>query len=289
MTMMTVQSATILLQASKIPFWQSPRAFHAVAPRLRLSSSIPSPIESTRHPLLHKLPQPPKSSLLLDDTLLTVVLSSAYVSKGNINDLIDSFRFIPRRRHPFALKLALLQNTAFVGWPKVLESYAALQQAGFLLNTASPHTPSHGDGVPDLNDGSDESSEVRKRRGEMICNEIYGNFSQKLLQRYSAFDPVLPSLLLEFVYGSVFGTYPGEGRNQTERHLKERQLCAIAAIAGQSTPAVLVGHIKGAVTVGISKEELEHVMELIKVAWGKHAAERIDAVLLTYEKARYIL
>lgn len=71
--------------------------------------------------------------------------------------------------------------------------------------------------------------------------------------------------------------------------LRERELCAIAALAGAHASPVLVGHLRGARRAGATAAEVAAVVALTARVWGADAAAEADAALYAADRARYLL
>jgi hypothetical protein len=69
--------------------------------------------------------------------------------------------------------------------------------------------------------------------------------------------------------------------------LRERELCAVSALAGLDVPSQLVSHIRGSLKVGCSQAEVEAVIAQLFLVWGDNVQEQADAVLMTFRNARY--
>mmetsp|Transcript_34843 Transcript_34843/g.56394 ORF Transcript_34843/g.56394 Transcript_34843/m.56394 type:complete len:100 (-) Transcript_34843:45-344(-) len=67
---------------------------------------------------------------------------------------------------------------------------------------------------------------------------------------------------------------------------RERELCAVAALAGLSVSPQLISHIRGALRVGATREECRAVLDHTEAIFGAAAQEEVDAVWMTIDSSR---
>ena len=69
--------------------------------------------------------------------------------------------------------------------------------------------------------------------------------------------------------------------------MRLRELCVIAILSGQDVAPQLNSHIRGAMRVGATREEVLAVLGQTSLAWGHDAQLQAMATYETVENARY--
>mmetsp|Transcript_869 Transcript_869/g.2789 ORF Transcript_869/g.2789 Transcript_869/m.2789 type:complete len:246 (-) Transcript_869:1030-1767(-) len=196
----------------------------------------------------------------MGSSLRLVTLCAGFASAPDrVQQLVSTFQSVPRGYRRQAVE-GIAQCVLFVGFPRVLTSFAALETAGLLERM------------------EDENARVT----DGVFEQIYGASAAKVSGRMQRFHPLMETWVRDFAYTQVLG-------RTSVLSVRERELCAIGVLVGLDSPAVLVGHIKGALRVGASTEEVRAVLDHTTAVWGSDAADRADAVWHTYKNARYIL
>jgi 4-carboxymuconolactone decarboxylase len=90
------------------------------------------------------------------------------------------------------------------------------------------------------------------RRGEARCAEVYGRTYHKLLLNLRSLHPAVESLVVVDAYGKILGR-PGLDPAR-------RELCTLAAITMLPAPRQLHAHLRGALNLGWSKEDVDAVL-----------------------------
>jgi alkylhydroperoxidase/carboxymuconolactone decarboxylase family protein YurZ len=157
----------------------------------------------------------------------------------------------------------------------VTAAAAALQQAGIVCG--SERTPAAG---VSANVGDTANAVLS---GEAAFDAIYGRAAVKVRTRIANCHPLLDAWVIRWVYGEVLSE-PGPS-------LRERELCAVAVLAGggPGTEPLLVSHCRGALRCGATPEELRAVIDHTEHVFGADAAERAEGVWTTYDRARNAL
>jgi alkylhydroperoxidase/carboxymuconolactone decarboxylase family protein YurZ len=222
---------------------------------------------TSKYRLLAKVAAAPPS---LADWLRTVVFAAGHVAAGDSSSAVEAFRSMPEDVLPKAYDLAVLQSVAFVGFPRVLTAAAALKQAGFF-------------GSRDGRTSSASRSIHDREAGEATFEQIYGRAESKVRSRIASFHPLLEDWVIQFGYGQVLSN-PGPD-------LRERELCAIGVLTGggQGTEPLLISHIRGALRVGATAEEVRAVLDHTQPVHGDLAAEHAEAVFSIFERSRAVL
>lgn len=153
-----------------------------------------------------------------------------------------------------AVEEVILQSHLFVGFPDALNALGAWRQVSGL--------PAPG--------GLGEDPAGWERRGEAVCETVYGPNYAKLRDNVRALHPDFEGWMVAGGYGRVIGR-PG-------LCLRTRELCIAALLAVWNVPRQLHSHLRGALNAGASVAEVD---EAVEVACGmvEHAAEeRIRAL-----------
>lgn len=132
----------------------------------------------------------------------------------------------------------LLQAYLFVGFPPVLAGMAAWREilGGPPVDEADP-----------LADPGDVAGWAR--RGEELCRRVYGRAYARLRRNVRGLHPALDRWMVTEGYGKVLGR-PG-----LDPVLRE--LCIVALLAAAGGDPQLRSHLRGALRLGASPEEVE--------------------------------
>ncbi len=107
--------------------------------------------------------------------------------------------------------------------------------------------------------------EPRYDRGLAMMRKMFGPGIDKALQSMAATDPNLARCLVEFPFGDIY-TRPG-------LDLKTREMLTVAALTVLGYPqAELKDHIKGALNVGCTREQILEIILQMAVYAGFPAA-----------------
>jgi 4-carboxymuconolactone decarboxylase len=217
--------------------------------------------------LLRKVTPAPGS---LSSTLRTVIFAAGHVAAGDSALAVDAFRCLPDDAVSRAYDLAVMQSILFVGFPRVLTAAAALKQAGFQGSVSKFQNDEY-------------QGEYYLEAGRATFDRVYGRSALKVRHRIASFHPLLDDWVIRFGYGQVLSR-PGP-------ELRERELCAVGILAGggQGTEPLLVSHLRGALRVGATADEIRAVLDHTECVHGKEAAERTEAVYSGFERSRSLL
>jgi 4-carboxymuconolactone decarboxylase len=139
-----------------------------------------------------------------------------------------------------AWREAALQAHLFGGFPRAVESFAVLDQAGGL-------------GVFEPAEELDEAAAAE--RGRELFERIYGAGTEALELALSARAGALSTWIAAHAYGRVL-TRPGLGADR-------RELLAVACLAALGPERQLAGHVRGALRCGATADELTGVLERV--------------------------
>ena len=137
---------------------------------------------------------------------------------------------------PVAVEEALLQGYLFLGYPSALAAFGLWRR----LSGREAPPP------------SSEAREDWVRRGEEVCQRVYGRKYESLRHNVHALHGDLETWMIEEGYGKVLGR-PGLA-------LKSRELCIVALLAVLEAPTQLYSHLRGALNVGATPAQVEEAL-----------------------------
>ncbi|HWZ28398.1 MAG TPA: carboxymuconolactone decarboxylase family protein [Gemmatimonadales bacterium] len=138
----------------------------------------------------------------------------------------------------------LLQSFLNVGYPLTLAAFGVWRET-----------------VPELADAGGEPLDHAKhnewkQRGVGAAEEVYGRTYQKLLSNLRALHPAVEHLVVTDAYGKILSR---EGVDA-----KWRELATLSAIALLDAPNQLHAHLRGALNLGWSREEIDALLALLE-------------------------
>ena len=141
----------------------------------------------------------------------------------------------------------LLQSLLNVGYALGLQAFGVWREL-----SPAPLAESAEAGEPVVHAAWPEWAE----RGARVCRDVYGRTYHKLLVNLRALHPALEALVVVDAYGKLIGR---DGLD-----LKRRELCTLAEIAVVDAPRQLHAHLRGALNVGATAEEVDDVLALVE-------------------------
>ncbi|MBX6365458.1 MAG: carboxymuconolactone decarboxylase family protein [Gemmatimonadetes bacterium] len=178
----------------------------------------------------------------MDEATRALVTLSAALAAGDPAALGAAMDAAAQAAPAEAVEEALLQSHLFIGYP------ATLRALGLWRERSGRPAPAR---------SSDGPAEWRTR-GEAVCAQVYGGAYERLRENVARLHPDLERWMLEDGYGRVLGR-PG-------LDLRRRELCIVALLAGMTAPQQLHSHLRGALNVGASVEEVAETLELAGAA-----------------------
>jgi 4-carboxymuconolactone decarboxylase len=130
---------------------------------------------------------------------------------------------------------AVLQTHLFAGIPRLVEAYEVLDEVGGL-------------GALEAGEEEELSSPAARERGRALFDRVYGRRSASVRARLLRLRPDFAGWIEEHAYGRVLSR-PGLSP-------AVRELCAVAVLAALGQERQLVGHARGALSLGARREEL---------------------------------
>lgn len=135
---------------------------------------------------------------------------------------------------------AVLQVHVFAGFPRLVEAYGVLDEAGG-LGTLAP------DEVESVVDGKD--------RGATLFERIYRDGGADVRSMLARHHPDFAAWVQDHAYGNVLAR-PGLGADR-------RELLAVAALASLGQDRQLASHARGAVRCGATPAEVGATLDVI--------------------------
>lgn len=162
-----------------------------------------------------------------------------------------------------AWREAVLQVHLFAGFPRQVEAYEVLREAGGL---GTPD-PDEALGEPDLED-----------RGRALFADIYGKNAEAVEARMHDHHDDFGRWIVGHAYGRVLSR-PGLAANR-------RELLAVGALAATGQTRQLAGHARGAIHCGATPEEVAGVIEAVQDLLSPERAEAARAVVAKFSKPK---
>jgi|688.fasta_scaffold249906_2 XTP/dITP diphosphohydrolase len=155
---------------------------------------------------------------------------------------------------------ALLQCYLFGGFPAALDALAPWYEqasARSLIDRAPEAKPF------DVN--------TFEQRGEALCRTIYGSVYDRMMQRLGDVSPDLRSWVIIEGYGK---TLSRDGLS-----IVDRELCNVAILAALGRRAQCHSHVRGALRVGATAEDLQDVVNVVTETCGGSHGDVLRAML----------
>lgn len=149
----------------------------------------------------------------------------------------------------------LLQSFLNVGYPLTLAAFAIWRDVAGATPVDGGESLLHG-----------EHGRWAKR-GEERCAEVYGRTYHKLLLNLRTLHPAVESLVIVDAYGKILGR-PG-------LDAARRELCTLAAITMLHAPRQLHAHLRGALNLGWTREDVDAVLVLAEQDLGPQRALKV--------------
>jgi 4-carboxymuconolactone decarboxylase len=175
----------------------------------------------------------------MDESVRALVGMCAAVGARNKAAMAITMDHAAAAARPEEAEEALLQCYLFVGYPIALQAIAMWRER---TGRAAPSKPFR------------DNARAWRQRGEEVCGKVYAGQYDRLRSNISALHPDMERWMLEEGYGKVLGR-PG-------LDLKVRELCVISVLVGLEAPQQLYSHLRGALNVGATVEEVETTVEV---------------------------
>lgn len=186
--------------------------------------------------------------------LVTLSAAVAAGDPGAVSAAMDRAYFAAPA---LAVEEALLQSYLFLGYPAALRALAAWRESSGRPAPAA----------------TEEDSREWPARGEEVCERVYGGAYGRLRESVARLHPDMERWMVEEGYGKVLGR-PGLS-------LEDRELAIVALLSALSAPQQLHSHLRGALNVGVSPED---VAEALEVAGAVIGAARLQQAWSVWEE-----
>lgn len=208
-----------------------------------------------------------QTNQVLDARQLAIITISAYTAKGDLVQLQKAFeRGLDAGLTINQIKEALVHLYAYCGFPR---SIRGLQTFMEVLNERKAK------GIAD--NAGKEASAIKEdknkyERGKKILGELTKIPQPDTLTGYSAFAPVIDTFLKEHLFADIF--------ERDVLNYAERELVTVSVICaiGNAEP-MLRSHLTICLNVGLTPEQLQQFVNIIKSSIGKKEAIAAQTVL----------
>ena len=152
------------------------------------------------------------------------------------------------------LQETTLQVFLFAGYPRTIVAFESLAAAA--PSYAPP--PAEPD-RPDLDE-----------RGRELFARIYGPHAERVLSHLQELHPDFQRYVVRDAYGQVLA--------RPFLPVEERELLAVAMLGAMRLPRQLRAHVRGALNVGASADQIETALEAVEAVAGAEAAAQARTV-----------
>ncbi len=157
------------------------------------------------------------------------------------------------------LEETLLQLVPYAGVPRTLAAFT-------VLRSVDSHVASQAIG--------DVARGERAEQGRGVFERVYGDRADAILETIRTLHPTLPAWILEDAYGRVLAREGGLS-------LVERELLAVSVLGSLgSLEAPLLGHMRAAVRLGASKDDVADAVTCIPLTLGPERSRAARKLLL---------
>jgi alkylhydroperoxidase/carboxymuconolactone decarboxylase family protein YurZ len=188
----------------------------------------------------------------LDVTLLRL---SVGICLGNWALLRELRTLAPAGEPNRAWREAVLQAHLFAGFPRLVEAFVVLDEAG---------------GLGALEPGETDEPDVLAA-GAALFGRIYGPGADRVRAKLAHGHPLLERFVLAHAYGRVLAR-PGLAPDR-------RELCAIACLASLGQDRQLASHVRGGLHCGASPGELRGALDAVGDLIAEHDLRHAHRVI----------
>ena len=192
----------------------------------------------------------------LDRQTIALVRVATAIALGDDGKLRDRLRAARGAGLPALwIEELLLQSFLNVGYPLSLAAFGVWREVAGPAPDPGGEPLAHADW------------ERWAARGAETCEKVYGRTYHKLLLNLRTLHPAIEPLVLIDAYGKVLGRAGFDA--------KRREICTLAAIAMLNAPRQLHAHLRGALNLGWTKEDVDGVLAIIEADVTKERALKI--------------
>jgi 4-carboxymuconolactone decarboxylase len=175
----------------------------------------------------------------MNDALRALVAMCAAVGARNRAAMAITMDQAAAAADPAQAEEALLQSYLFVGYPVALQALSMWRErTGREAPEPSPKDP----------------PSTWRKRGEAVCEQVYAGQYKRLRENITRLHPDMERWMLEEGYGKVL--------SRPQLDLKVRELCIIGVLVGLDAPQQLYSHLRGALNVGATPDEVELTVDI---------------------------
>lgn len=142
------------------------------------------------------------------------------------------------RINEIKLQEALLQSYLFLGFPRAINALSSVQSVWK---------------NPPQSFESEISREIFQKRGEQLCEKIYGANYTKLLRHMTAIHPDLKRYMIEEGYGKIL--------SREILNPLEREFAILPILIFMEVPKQLHSHLLGTLYLGASAQQIESLFQ----------------------------
>lgn len=194
-----------------------------------------------------------------------LVMASVSAVMNDVASLRSTIRhFVRSYTDAIMLHEALLQLYLFAGFPVALEALAiADEECRAILGPIEwPLADSY-------------NEELFRVRGEELCQRIYGNVYEKMIDKLRRITPELSSWMIVEGYGKTL--------SRPALPIVQRELCIVGILAALERENQLRSHIRGAFRVGATAADLSACADVVTELCGKRQGDHILRLVLLQE------
>ena len=168
------------------------------------------------------------------------------------------------------IRETLLTVALFAGFPRTLDALSTasevLRRRGVSADTSTE---------PGLPESEAERRALFRARGGELFARVYGDDTDRVLERLAELDPELDAWILEDAYGKVLA--------RAALPAPERERLAVVLLAALELRNQLPGHVRGAIRCGATRDQIEasvaaaaHLIPAYEIARVRTTLERLD-------------
>lgn len=204
------------------------------------------------------------SESMLSDDLRILTYLAGNTAAGNLSAVGRDWCYLDPAKHAAGMDV-ILQTLVFAGVPKILNALQTVSELGVdnrqILEPTFPEGEEFKEPV---------SYGEFVERGEAEMHLAFCHKYPRLRERMAELHPALDRWMVDTVWGRL--------RSRTGLAAKERQLCALAALAGNIVWPQFKSSIIVALNSGCTLEEVRSVLDQTEKVWGTSAQIMVDAL-----------
>jgi len=239
-----------------------PAAKNAMSHRGRATMALIKQLQALGNDVGHAIADDP---LPMTDAVIMAAVAAVTQHDRQLRSVI--VHFVRSADDAFALYEALLQTYLFAGYPAALDSLRILDEecqrllGATIWPAAAPFDMT-----------------LFRARGEVLCGQIYEGVYERMMERLGTISPDLSEWMIVEGYGKTL--------SRPQLDVVRRELCIVAMLAALGREQQLYSHIRGAVLVGATEDDVRACADIVYEQCGKEAGSRIEVLLQRIVKDR---